>query len=55
VHLRSLLLSALAAIAFALSASWLTAASIDEIPDAALTAGPFTTIESGPASYMAPR
>jgi len=54
VHLRSLLLPALAAIAFALSASWLTAASVDEVPDAALTAGPFTTTESGPASYMAP-
>jgi CxxC motif-containing protein (DUF1111 family) len=54
VHLRSLRFPAFAALACALSASWLPAADVDAVPDTALTAGPFTTAESGPGSFMVP-
>ena len=54
MHLRSLRFPLSAALACALSTSWLTAGTVDEVPDAALTAGPFTTLESGPGSFMVP-
>lgn len=52
--LRDRLLSALAAIAFGLTATWLPAADVDVLPAAARTAGAFTTIESGQGSFMVP-
>ncbi len=43
-----------AALGCALSASWLLAAAVDDLPAEALSAGPFTTAEVGPGSYLIP-
>lgn len=54
MHLRFVRSPVLAALLCVLTASWLPAASIDEMSAAALTAGAFTTIDAGPGSFMVP-
>ncbi len=54
MRLRSLRFPVIATVACAWVTSLLLAAGADELPAAALTAGTFTTIESGPGSYMVP-